>query len=298
METQYANVNTLKVGVEEMSSLVWSRVEVDGRAVSHGTGGSGPQVLFLHGWGLGPSAYRAPLRRLAELGCRVAAPALPGFGRTPELPADERRFAGYAAWAARYLDALESDDPIVVVGHSFGGGVAIQLAHDHPDRVRALVLCNAVGGPAWSGPTGARPMAHRHLWEWGRHFGADLLAPESAARVLPTVLEAVVPNIFQHPLAVWRVGEFVRRADLLDELGVLADRGLPVTVVWADRDRIAPHAGFAALAQAARTPGVTVPGQHNWMLAEPDRFAEVVQGAMAEAGVLDEAYAARFGAAG
>lgn len=276
-----------------MLGLTWSRTGTDD-AGGHGEGTRRPDLLFLHGWGLAPGAYRQPLQRLRQLGCTIAAPSLPGFGGCPPLSRSDCSFAGYARWAAGYVETWARAGPVTVVGHSFGGGIAVQLAYDRPDLVRSLVLCNAVGGPAVIGPSGPRPMAERPLWEWGRHFGVDLLAPGSAVRVLPPVLEAAVGNLVQHPLSVWRVGDFVRRADLVAQLGEVARRGTPVTVVWSDRDRIAPRAGFAALADAAGADaagadGETVPGPHNWLLADAERFADVVWRALAAAGVLDEA---------
>src|SRR6266511_1546042 len=68
-----------------------------------------------------------------------------------------------------------------------------------------------------------------------------------------------------------------RDADLTEELGALHRRGLPVVVVWAPRDGVITEASFAALKDAlrgART--ITVPGDHNWLLADPDRFGEVI----------------------
>lgn len=254
-------------------------------------------VLFLHGWGIGPQSYRGALARLEMIGCEVMAPAQPGFAGTRSLPAGECGFAGYARWAARYLDDLDVHEPVVVVGHSFGGGVALQLAHDFPERVRAAVLCNSVGGPVtW--PSGAarsgsyRPMSERPLWEWGREFGSDLLRLPVISRVLPPVLGEAVPNIIQNPLALWRVASFVRRADLLAEAAVVAYRGTPLTVVWSDRDRLVPHGSFAALCEMAGTTGVVVPGGHGWLIADPDVFADVFVRAMAGAGVFDEALGA------
>ncbi len=250
-----------------------------------------PAVLFLHGWGVGPQAYAEPLRRVAQLGCAVVAPAQPGFGRTAALGGDQCNFAGYAQWANAYLDELGVDQPVLVVGHSFGGGVAIQLAHDHPERVRAVVLCNPVGGT--SGFRGAQSgaLVDRPLWEWGRELGANLFALPAMARVLPSVLGEALPNIVQNPVALWRVGDFVRRANLVDEIAGVARQGLQVTVVWSDRDRLVPHASFKALCRAARVPGVVVPGSHSWMMVDSDRFADIVLRALVESGVVEEALA-------
>ncbi|HUC37315.1 MAG TPA: alpha/beta hydrolase [Acidimicrobiales bacterium] len=266
-----------------MGRIRFERVEVAGAPADHGRGGEGPSLLFLHGWGVGPRSYAGSLSRLAGIGLEVAAPALPGFGGTPALEGASCDFSGYARWLSSYLDTLGTTEPVVVVGHSFGGGVAIQLAHDIPERVRAVVVCNAVGGATRLGP------ADRPWWEWGRYLGSDLLALESVVRVLPAVLGEAVPNFVQNPLAMWRVGEFVRRADLRREVHVLTDRCTPFTVVWSDRDRLVPHGSFATLCSAAGVDGVVVPGHHSWLIADPGRFADVVLRALAEAGVVEEA---------
>jgi pimeloyl-ACP methyl ester carboxylesterase len=233
------------------------------------------------------------LRAVAAAGCAVAAPAQPGFAGTPGLDAGDRHFPGYARWTARYLDALGIDQQVVVVGHSFGGGVAIQFAHDHPERVRAVVLCNAVGGPHRTTDGGHRPMADRPLWDWGRELGADLFGLSSVVRILPPVLEEAVPNFVQHPMAMWRVAEFVRRADLVPQAAAVAALGIPLTVVWSDRDRLIPHTGFAALCEAAGVDGHVVPGYHSWMIGDPLRFADLVWRASVEAGAVDHMLARR-----
>ena len=46
-----------------------------------------------------------------------------------------------------FVEAVGVTDPMVVLGHSFGGGVATKFAHDHPDRARYLVVVNSVGDP-------------------------------------------------------------------------------------------------------------------------------------------------------
>ncbi len=279
----------------------WDRLEADELRAVHGTAGSGAPVVFLHGWGVGPRAYARAIRHVAALGCAVAAPAQPGFCGTPALDAADRSFPGYGRWVARYLDALDVLEPVVAVGHSFGGGVALQFAHDHPDRVRALVLCNAVGGPHRSagddgGVDGPGPFGDRPLWEWGRDLGADLFGLSGVVRTLPPLLEDAVPNFVQRPLDMWRVAEFARRADLLAEAAAVTALGVPVTVVWSDRDRLIPHAGFAALCEAADVVGQVVPGFHSWMIAEPERFADIVWRASVEAGALDHRLVPRVAA--
>ncbi|MHB8669169.1 MAG: alpha/beta fold hydrolase [Acidimicrobiales bacterium] len=273
--------------------LVWRRAVVDGRSALYGEAGGRPgtepsvgrgapdergtiDVVFLHGWGLGQHAYKRALKRLVRLGCRVLAPALPGFGGSAELPAEQRDLAGYAAWVEQFCAAVGLNGPAVVVGHSFGGGVAIQLAHDHPKRVGTLVLVNSIGGSAWTSGAIARSMAERPLWDWGIHLPRDVLPVPQLTRVLPVILEDLLPNLARNPRAIWRVAGLARRADLSTELAELRRRRLPVVVLWGEQDRIIPRASFDALCAAIGAKGEVVPGNHSWLLADPDAFAEVM----------------------
>jgi len=126
--------------------LDWKHTTVDGRAAEYGEAGTGAPAVFLHGWGLDHKVYKRALSRLVRAGLHVYAPALPGFGGTAALPAASSSLKGYGDWVAAFVDAVGVADPVLVMGHSFGGGVAIELSHDHPRLVRALVLINSVGG--------------------------------------------------------------------------------------------------------------------------------------------------------
>jgi pimeloyl-ACP methyl ester carboxylesterase len=269
---------------ERIDHLVWKRTSVDGRTASFGVAGSGLPVVFLHGWGLSEHSYRRPLRRLVAMGCRVWAPALPGFGGTAHLPRGETSFAGYAGWVDGFMDAVGIDGPALVVGHSFGGGVAITVADRFSERVRELVLVNSVGGSTWS-VTGrrVRSMAKRPLWDWGLHLPGDVLPLPQLTRVLPVFLEDALPNALRNPRAVWQAAQLARKADLTAELEDLKARKLPVVALWSRRDQIIPRASFDALCAAVGTPGVVVEGNHSWLLADPDAFAAVMKQPVDEA---------------
>jgi pimeloyl-ACP methyl ester carboxylesterase len=265
--------------------LSWARVEVGGRPAVYGTAGSGTPVLFLHGWGTGAHAYKRPLQRLARRGCQVYAPALPGFGGTADLPADKRTIHGYATWLAAFLDAVGVDGPAFVVGHSFGGAVATVLAHDHPGRVRYLVLLNAVGGATRAtDPSTGHLLADRPLWDWGWHFGKELFPPSRGLRIMGSLWEDLIPNLLRNPRAFWDIGNLARRADLTDELADLRRLGLPVLAWQGDRDGVIPLASFEALCRAIGTEGRVVAGNHSWLLTNPDAFDEVMANVLELAG--------------
>ena len=263
---------------DEQWHLQWQTTTVDGRPAVYAVAGDGPPLVFLHGWGLNHRTYRRALKRVVRSGVRVYAPAMPGFGGTAALPKAQFTIAGYAKWVSQFLDAVAIKGPVTLVGHSFGGGVAIQTAHDFKRRVSRLVLVNSIGGSAWTSKRGkARTMRDRPLWDWGLHLPADALSPRLFTRVLPVVAADAVPNFARHPGSVWRVGQLARTADLTPELATLRRRKVPVVILWGRDDKVIPTACLDSLKIALGEPTVyTVDGKHSWLIAHPDRFAEVM----------------------
>ena len=110
-------------------------------------GGTGPTMLLVHGLGgshVNWAAVGPPLAAHA----RVLAPDLAGFGRTP-LAGRSAEVEANHGLLDRLVDAL-ADGPVILVGNSMGGLLAMLEAASHPDKVAALVLV----GPAQPRPAG------------------------------------------------------------------------------------------------------------------------------------------------
>jgi pimeloyl-ACP methyl ester carboxylesterase len=112
------------------------------RSFTHGalfgaaTGTEPVRAIGLHGWG----RTHRDFDRVFE-GCDAVAFDLPGFGASPPPP-DAMGASGYAQVLLRALEEC-GDGPFTVVGHSFGGRVAVCAAAARPDRFRRLVLTGA-----------------------------------------------------------------------------------------------------------------------------------------------------------
>jgi pimeloyl-ACP methyl ester carboxylesterase len=257
--------------------LEWRTATVGGRRAEYGVAGTGTTVLFIHGWAITNRTYKAALKRLVQRGFRVIAPALPGFGGSEPLADEHADLPGYAAWVSSFLTTV-ADEPVVVIGHSFGGAVAIRLAHDFPGHVRALVLLNSIGGSAWRhNGSIVETMRQRPLWDWGLHFPRDVLPVRQVRRVLPVILRDLFTNAVRNPRAIVRTANLARFADLTAELEELKARRLPVVVMWGEQDRIVTRASIESLVAALGAADVVaVPGNHSWLLADPDSFGEVL----------------------
>ena len=115
-------------------------IEVHGTRIGFSDTGQGPGAVLLHSSGATGQQWRALCEAL--VGCRrVLAPDLFGYGSSgpgPDHPALEQEADIVAALADRVIG------PIDLVGHSYGGAVALRFALDHPERLRSLTLIEPV----------------------------------------------------------------------------------------------------------------------------------------------------------
>jgi pimeloyl-ACP methyl ester carboxylesterase len=115
---------------------------VDGLNIHSSSAGSGPTIVFVHGWTCDASSWDGQVREFAN-DHRVITLDLPGHGRS-ESPADGKLSMDLFARAVEAVRAEAGADRIVLVGHSMGAPVIRQYARLYPARVAGLV---AVDGP-------------------------------------------------------------------------------------------------------------------------------------------------------
>ncbi len=104
--------------------------------------GEGQPILILHGWG-GSSDSWKKVQEMLSRDFKVFCPDLPGFGKS-KTPCEVWGVSSYAQWV---LDFMESQKlkKVALLGHSFGGRVAIKFAYYYPEKVQSLILCNSAG---------------------------------------------------------------------------------------------------------------------------------------------------------
>ena len=137
-------------------------------------------VLALHS--MGPvstgALYGCAVAPLVDAGHRVVAPDLPGYGLTPALPAGEYDVERLADRVWTWVDALAADR-VILVGHSWGGAIALRAHERAPERVDALVLVDS-GHLDYADVNGAD--AGLSLGEWvQRARDRRLVVPDRAA---------------------------------------------------------------------------------------------------------------------
>ena len=152
------------------------RVEVGGYGVHViEAGKSGPPVLMIHGASANAREFTWTLAPALEQDFRVLMADRPGHGHSRRPPRADT-LAVQAAQMAGVLEKLVPGEKAVVVGHSFGGAVALRLALDRPELVKGLVLLAPV----------------THDWGGDGHAWYNRLA---ASRVTGPVFSQLVPLV-------------------------------------------------------------------------------------------------------
>lgn len=124
-----------------------ARVSADGLSISYAALGQGPPIVCLHGNPTYSYLWRNVLPDLAAAGRRGLAPDLPGMGASDPDPAGDYRFARHMAALDAWFEALGLSADVVLVGHDWGGALAMSWARRHPDRVQGLVFLETMAEP-------------------------------------------------------------------------------------------------------------------------------------------------------
>src|SRR5215217_94645 len=229
------------------------------------TGGSGPPLLFLHGWS---SNWQIFLLNIAAFmrTHRCLAIDLPGFGAS-EMPAEPISMRGYAKTVDAMCDAL-GVECVSVVGNSMGGFIGAELALSYGTRVDRLVLVSAAG--LSTEHVVRRRRLRRAGMQWVIRYPEKLSVPLAQELVLSFGKPGFVP-------ALKALLEYSYR-ERLPQIET------PVLIVWGRNDLLVPVGDAlhyqSLIGDNARVVVFEDTG-HAPMLERPSRFNELLRGFLA-----------------
>jgi pimeloyl-ACP methyl ester carboxylesterase len=264
------------------------QVELHGHRVIYRVAGSGPPVVLIHGMVNSSRHWEDVALRLADR-YTVIAPDLIGHGDSA-TPRGDYSLGAHAA-SIRDLLAVIGTDHATIVGHSLGGGVAMQFFYQFPQRTDRLVLVSSGGlgrevspllrGAALPGAAAVlRAAAHRRVLDgmwWGgarlrRRGIATGVYLQAIARALRPLERSGARKAFIQTLRSV-IDVHGQRVSARDRLYLL--RGYPTLIVWGERDNTIPLAhGEAAHHAIPGSRFVTLPrAAHFPHLEDPDGLA-------------------------
>jgi pimeloyl-ACP methyl ester carboxylesterase len=287
------------------------QLELHGHRVIYRVAGSGPPVVLIHGMVNSSRHWEAVAVRLADA-YTVIAPDLIGHGDSA-APRGDYSLGAHAAGVRDLLAAI-GVDRASVVGHSLGGGVAMQFFYQFPQRTERLVLVSSGGLGGEVSPllrSAALPgasallslVAHRRVVAGMADLGGRLRERGSGKGVyLQAIARALRP--LEQPGAREAFLQTLRsvidargqRVSARDRLYLLS--GMPTLLVWGERDNTIPlahgreahlaipHSRFETLPRAAHFPHLEDPEGLAAVLrrfleeTEPARFDDADWGAL------------------
>jgi pimeloyl-ACP methyl ester carboxylesterase len=229
------------------------QIALHGHAISYRTGGRGPVVVLVHGITNSSASWEPVLDLLAQ-SFTVVAPDLLGHGDSAKPRGDYS--LGASASLLRDLLLALGHERATIVGHSLGGGIAMQYGYQFPERVERLALVSSGGlgrqvtpvlrAAALPGAELVLPLlasqplvnAGTRVGGWigqlGLRIGADIAA---MATGFASLHDNDARRAFVHTArSVIDVGG--QRVNATDKLYLA--QAVPTLIVWGDRDPIIP----------------------------------------------------------
>lgn len=221
--------------------------------------GKGALVLFLHGIGADPRLYKGLIFSLAK-SYTVIAPSLPGHGNSKEMVIVNDDFNEYILLLHNLVSHLEFKDKLVIVGHSFGGALAIRYLKAYPSEVRKIVLVD--------------PLLK----------GIDLLRLENRFNELLDFLDCILhgmriplASIFyylkNYPAFI-RTAKIIRKDKFMNDIEM--EENSNVKVFWGENDHILPIQDSIPY-EWIRSNMVVIRGKgHNWLMYYWDKIVKYI----------------------
>ncbi len=274
-----------------MTTCDLQHVSIHGHDVGYRRAGNGPVILLLHGIAGSSRTWKAVMQLLAD-DYTVIAPDLLGHGESAK-PMGDYSLGAFASGIRDLLRVLDVPRA-TVVGQSFGGGVAMQLAYQHPECCERMVLVGSGGlgrevswllrwltvpGAEYVMPLLFPPFVRdqgNRVGQFLGRFGVRSVRVDEMWRSYASLADSPNRKAFVRTLksVIDPGGQTV---SALDRLYLAA--AMPTLIVWGDQDDIIPvsHA-YAAHEAIAGSTLVIMPGATHFPHAEqPERFAEILR---------------------
>lgn len=243
-----------------------------------------PTILMLHGY-TGSKENWYPVAARLRGHYRLIIPDLPGWGESERIAGQDYGYAAQAQRVSDLISALSLDRPVVVLGHSMGGGIAAVLAAEHPEQISRVGLLAASG-----------------VRFKDNQFGIDVLAGKNPFGVSDSAsLQQYLTILFHspqtHPWIPWPASDIFishRRSDgkfeqsVLDKIGRGNERFAPgdaavnikqpALLLWCQQDKVIDASAMALYGERlTHALQVLLDGcGHMSLVEQPDNVAAAV----------------------
>lgn len=232
-------------------------------------------IVILHGWGSlmsGEQRFKEVKKMFKKNGYMCFTPDLPGFGQNV-LKYDALGFSDYISFVEKYVnDVLKKtkQKKVILIGHSFGGRIAIRFTAQHNEVVAKLILAAPSGIPH------ALPLKKRVFSQISM-----ILKPLFSFPVLSSVSEVMRKLLYRAigEMDYYKAGKLRETFKNIYRVSIVADLPritVPTLLVWGDNDGFVPvQDGMYMKNKMSHATLVTAPGTHKFPYESPKEFVKI-----------------------
>lgn len=226
-------------------------------------------IIILHGWGLRGSIYDGVKKLLEKEGFKVFVPDLPGFGLEP-LRSQTMILDDYVDFVDEFLKSNKIVKPIII-GHSFGGRVALKYAFKYPQKINKIVLAGA-------------PVIHSRVFKRKISFIAAI-AGGQLFRFLPKENKDFLRKLLYFLIGEWdyyKAGLLKQVfKNIINEDLVFYAKNVKVSVllVWGENDKVVPVSDMKKIVKIIphATFSVIKDAGHKLPYENPEAFVKAIR---------------------
>jgi len=201
-----------------------NKINIKGLSIFYKVFGEGKPLLILHGWGSKNDKWQTTAKLLTGKGFQVIVPDLPGFGQSDD-PDKIWDFDDYSNFTNDFINGLDLRK-LSLLGHSFGGSIAIKYATEHPKKISKLYLVGAAA-------IREKSLKKKMIYVIAKTFGFFSFIP-----FLKRIFYKIIKTDYPHTQGIMRKTYLkVIKKDLSD---LLNNINVPTIIIWGEEDPVTP----------------------------------------------------------
>lgn len=231
-------------------------------------------ILILHGWGSRSDSWSNVKEILQNQGYNVIVPDLPGFGKSAPL-SQIWSVDNYVEWVDNFIKKRNyNNQKIFLLGHSFGGRIAIKFAAKYPEKTQKLILCSAAG-------ITPRPKIKIAIFNLLSKIG-NLMFSLPFLKIFQRPARKFIYFLSKDRDYYYLQNETMRqtfkRVISEDLTNYLFQIKVPTLIIWGERDKLTPIADAYKMHQQIKNSVLKIipQGKHSLYLQHPEELANII----------------------
>lgn len=216
----------------ELFELKENKININGIDLYYKTAGEGEPLLILHGWGASSVSWVRLIDEIAGKGFKLIIPDLPGFGKT-EAPKDIWGITEYANLISSFIKELNLSN-FSLLGHSFGGGIALKITTENGTKPFRLILCDAAIVRE------ERLSLRQKVSKFLARIGSKIISKDSRFYLFFEKVAYKIAGAHDYYRANPLMKKIFKKVISEDLTHLLPKVDIPCLVIWGEDDRITP----------------------------------------------------------